>query len=176
MTTNTGTPPAPEQMADRLAINDILNLHSRGLDRLDKDIVQLAYWPEADVDYGAYKGNAHTFAELVVQALAGQYELTRHSLSNTLIDFSENGARSESSVSAAHLLVGGQEELLFYGRYLDQLEKRNGQWKMIHRQVVMDWSKRMQVVDERDSEAFIDLPKGADLTNDPLYAFLGSVN
>ncbi len=86
MTADTGITPTPEQIADRLAIQDVLHLHSRGLDRLDKDAIQCAYWPEAEVDYGSYKGSAHVFAELVVGALGQTYELTRHCLSNTLVN------------------------------------------------------------------------------------------
>lgn len=174
MTDQTGSIPSPEQVADRLAIQDVLHLHSRGLDRLDQTAIQCAYWPEAEVDYGSYKGSAHVFAELVVGALGGQYELTRHSLSNTMITFSGNIARCESSVHAGHLLLGAEEELLFYGRYLDQLEKRGKYWKILHRQVVVEWSKRLAVQDERNSEAFAELAKGAHMDNDPLYSFLTS--
>lgn len=126
------------------------------------------------MDYGSFKGSAHQFAELVVGALGETYELTRHSLGNTLIAFSGDTARCESSVTAAHLLKGAEQEMLFYGRYLDRLERRNGQWKILHRQVVMDWSRRCAVQDERDSAAFADLAKGAHLDRDPLYPFLNS--
>ena len=174
MATDIGITPTLEQVADRLAIQDVLHLHCRGLDRLDKSAIESAYWPDAEVDYGSYKGSAHIFAGLVVGALGQAYELTRHSLSNTLVTFSNNRAWSESSVHAAHLLQGAREEMLFYGRYLDKLEKRDGQWKILHRQVVIDWSKRLQVEDERDGEAFGALAKGAHLDTDPLYPFLRS--
>ena len=160
------------QTADRLAIAETLYLHSRGLDRLDAAVIRDAYWPESEVDYGSYKGNAHVFAELVIGALSQQYELTRHSLSNTLIELSGSSALCESYVHAGHLLPGAKEELLFYGRYLDKMEKRSSQWKILHRQVVVDWIKRHPVVDERDSDAFDALAKGARQDSDPLYSFL----
>jgi hypothetical protein len=172
MTADTGITSTPTQLADRIAIQDVLHLHCRGLDRLDKEAIQCAYWPEAEVDYGSYKGSAQVFAELVVGALGQAYELTRHSISNTLVNLTGHLARCESSVHAAHLLMGAREELLFYGRYLDRLEKRQGQWKILHRQVVMDWSKRLPVQDERNGEAFADLAKGAHVGIDPLYPFL----
>jgi hypothetical protein len=174
MTADTGITLTSEQLADRLLIHDVLHLHSRGLDRLDKSAIQCAYWPEAEVDYGSYKGSAQVFAELVVGALGQTYELTRHCLSNTLVNLAGNSAWSESCVNAGHLLPGAREELLFYGRYLDKLEKRDGQWKILHRQVVMDWSKRLPVQDERSGEAFAALAKGAHFDTDPLYPFLQS--
>ena len=174
MPATTGQIPDLREIADRLAITEVLNIHSRGLDRLDAQAIQSAYWPDAEVDYGSYKGGAQQFAELVVSALGDSYELTRHCLDNTVIVFSGNTARAESSVTAAHLLPGSAQEMLFYGRYLDQLEQREGHWKIQHRQVVMDWSKRLQVVDERQSEAFSALAKGGHLDTDPLYPFLNA--
>ena len=172
MTTEAGTVPGPERVADRMAVEDILYLHCRGLDRLDKEAIQASYWQDATVDYGSFKGEASVFAELVVGALGESYALTRHCLSNTLVAFSADSAKAESCVTAAHLLPDATEEMLFYGRYLDKLAKRNGQWKILHRQVVMDWGKRLVVQDERKSEAFTDMSKGAHLDSDPLYPFL----
>ncbi len=141
---------------------------------MDSTAIQCAYWPDAEVDYGRYKGSAHVFAELVVGALGEQYELTRHTLSNTLIVFKGHKAVCETSVNAGHLLRGAEEEMLFYGRYLDTLEKRDGRWKIFHRQVVMDWSKKLPVQDERSTAAFVDLAKGGHRESDPLYMFLNS--
>ena len=172
MNSDYGTCPAPAELADRLAILDILALHSRGLDRCDSDTLSQCYWPEGEVDYGSYKGPAQPFTQLVTQVLAEQYELTRHGLGNHVIEIAGDRARCETCVSAGHLLPGGAEELHFFGRYLDRLEKRGDCWKILHRQVVMDWSKRIPVVDERDSEAFAALSKGRHAPTDPLYPFL----
>ena len=172
MTAESGMIPDAEEVANRLAIADVLNLHSRGIDRLDREAIQCAYWQDAEVDYGSYKGSAHVFADLVVGALGETYELTRHCLCNTLIEFCGNTALSETSVTAGHLLKGAEEEMLFYGRYLDTLEKRDGRWKISYRQVVMDWSKQIPVQDQRSSTAFFDLAKGAHIDSDPLYSFL----
>jgi hypothetical protein len=174
MATTIGSTPSAQDMADRLAIQDILSSHCRGLDRLEEPLLQSCYWPDAEVDYGSYKGPAPQFAALVVPALQDSYELTRHCLGNTSIAFDDcgNQARSECYVEAAHLLQGAREEMLFSGRYLDRLEKRDGQWKLLHRQVVIDWSRRQPVVDERGSEAFIDLARGGHGSADPSHTFL----
>lgn len=170
-----GSPPSPAETADRLAITDILHLHSRGLDRLDIAALQHAYWPDAEVDYGVFKGPAHDFAPLVVGALESGYALTRHSLSNISIATSGDDARSEAWVHAAHLLPDASEELLFYGRYLDRLARREGQWKILHRTVVVEWIKRHAVVDERESDAFSALTRGTRGDSDPLYAHFASL-
>ena len=173
MTSEIGKPPGGDELADRLAIQDILGSHCRGLDRRDEALLKACYWPDATVDYGSYRGPAQAFAELVLPALAARYELTRHCLANTLVAFQHSGALVESYVSASHLLHGAEREMLFEGRYLDTLEQRDGRWKLQHRQVVMDWSRHQGVADERDSEAFADMAKSGHTRGDPLYALLG---
>jgi len=167
-----GKTPNVEELADRLAIQEVLFTHSRGIDRLDQTAIEAAYWPEAQVAYGAFDGRAHDFAAMVVQVLRAGFELTQHAVSNTLITFFGDQARSESYVSAYHLLNGAEGEMFFSGRYLDVHEKRGDCWKMLHRQVVMDWSREWSVVDEREGPAFAGLAKGARLESDPLYDFL----
>ena len=161
-----------EEVIARSAIQEILHAHSRGIDRLDQGCIEACYWPDAEVAYGSFEGEAQQFAALVIPALASQYELTQHRVTNTLISFASPRPKSESYVSAYHLLKGGEEELFFSGRYLDIHEVRNNRWKMIHRRVVMDWSRRLEVVDERRADGFAGLAKGAHLDRDPLFDFL----
>ena len=174
MTTIPGAPPPPGEIADRQAIADILHLHCRGLDRLDRAVLQSCYWPDAEVDYGDYVGPARDFAELVITALADSYELTRHLVSNTLVDLQAPRARCESYVSADHLLPGAAREMCFGGRYLDLMEQRDGQWRLLHRRVVMDWAKTRELEDLRNSKAFATLARGGHGRADPLHDLLTS--
>ncbi len=161
---------APDELANRLAITEILHSHCRGLDRSDADCLKGVYWPEAEVDYGAFKGSAHQFADLVIMALTEHYESTQHSITNTLIQFEGDAtAKTESYVTARHLIATGSDEMVFSKRYLDRLERRGDCWKLIHRQVVMDWSRTHAVVDEREGEAFAALSKGNHGLTDPSF-------
>lgn len=174
MNVDTGTLADIAALQNQLAIQQVIFSHSRGLDRLDPGLIKSCYWPEAEVDYGAFKGNAHQFSELVVEALPASYELTQHQLGNTLIEISGKLAKAESYVTAYHLLQGAKEEMVFSGRYLDKLERRGDCWKIIQRSVVMDWSRNQAVDDQRNSEAFAALQKGQHRDRDPLSDFLKS--
>ncbi|MCB1696146.1 MAG: nuclear transport factor 2 family protein [Pseudomonadales bacterium] len=172
MSADIGAVPGAQVTAHREAIREVLAVHSRGLDRNEAALIKSAYWPEAEVDYGAFKGPAHQFADLVGPALAAAYELTQHLLGQTFIAVDGNRACTETYVHARHLLHGAGEELAFAGRYLDQLELRQGHWKILHRLVVMDWSLRQPVRDERRGEAFGALAKGSANREDPSHALL----
>lgn len=174
-TSTLGIPLDPAQVADRVAITELLYCHSRALDRLDAGLMKAVYWEDADVDYGGFKGRAHDFADHVMKALAAQYQLTQHRISNTL--FSQIKAKrihTESYCFAKHLSVSGDQEMLYTGRYLDQFEKRDSRWGFIHRRVVMDWSRRFDVTDERQQGSFAALTKGDNTEHDPSFLHLAS--
>ena len=174
MLDNLGSPPDSIELADRLAILDILAGHSRGLDRLDLDLLRAVYWEDAQVDYGFFKGLAHEFAGLVVGALSGGYELTQHVLGNSLVDLDGDAARVETLVTAWHLEPGAEREMMSTGRYLDKLEKRAGTWKLSHRLVLIDWVRRYDITNEREDEQFDALGKGRHDREDPSYTHFSS--
>jgi len=162
-------------MGARLAIVELLNCHSRALDRLDASLMKAVYWPSATVDYGGFKGEAHVFADLVMGALAGQYQLTQHRVTNTVFEFlSDQQAATESLVFAKHLLLDGSSEMVFSGRYLDRFECEGSNWKFKFRRVVMDWSRRRDVVDERAEGSFAALTKGLNNQQDASWHHLAS--
>ncbi|MFK8050175.1 MAG: nuclear transport factor 2 family protein [Halioglobus sp.] len=162
------------ELQNQLAIQQVIFTHCRGLDRLDAATLLSCYWPDAEVDYGSFKGPADTFCNLVVEALPASYELTQHKVGNTLVDISASVARAETYVTAYHLLLGAQQEMVFSGRYLDRLEMRDDCWKILHRTVVIDWSRNHVVKDERESEAFAAMQKGGVGDKDPLPTFLNN--
>jgi len=161
-----GRVPDLTELAHRSAITELLSSHSRCLDRLDAVGLKQLYWPESQVDYGGFKGAAHEFADIVMVALQKQYQLTQHRVSNTLVRFEDEVAYAESYVFAKHLSRGGDSEMVFSGRYLDQFELRDPFWKFTHRHVVMDWCRRWPVQDERDSPSFQAMTKGSQDASD----------
>jgi hypothetical protein len=174
MKSEPGRVPSTSELAHRAAIEEVLSCHSRGLDRLDAVLLASCYWQEAEVDYGTFKGSAQEFAAQVVPALEAQYQLTQHTLSNSIIVLGDDEARIESCVTAFHLSKDAREDLVYSGRYLDRCNRRQNQWKISHRQVVMDWCRRLPVEDERDSNTFAALAKGGHRGSDPSYPFFAT--
>ena len=157
---------------DIQTIKQVIATHSRGIDRLDNKILQSAYWEDAEVDYGEFKGLAYEFIDLVIPALREIYLLTQHKVSNTLITLKGDIALSETYVTAYHLSIDEKTEMTFLGRYLDKMEKRENKWRILHRKVVMDWNQYRSADHDREEEKFINMSKGSTNKNDPLYSFL----
>lgn len=174
MSHETGKVPDLAEVADRLAIFDVLAQHSRGVDRVDVAVLKSAYWPDATVAYGGFNGSAHEFCEILPGAIQG-YKATQHAVSNIAIAISGDDARVESYCTAYHYaeVQGGPDrEMTYIGRYLDRMQKRAGTWKILHRIVVMTWNQNFDASAVWAGPPIEGLAVGARGPDDPLYAFL----
>jgi hypothetical protein len=146
-------------LADRLAIQDCLVRYSRGIDRLDEDLIRSAYWEDSTDDHGNYRGNGHEFAAFAVPRLRRAFETTHHVLSNSTVDLDGDRAHVETYVQALHVHhpdeQGHRRTFLFGGRYVDRMERRGAEWRIADRVVVRDWS-RVDVVTDDIEDAWRD--------------------
>jgi hypothetical protein len=171
----TGAVPDPGETADRLAILEVLTMHSRGIDRASTDMLKSCYWPEADVDYGGYKGPAHAFCEVLPDAIK-RYQNTQHQISNTHMEFHGDTALVETYVTAHHYLAvdtGEDTEMTYIGRYLDRMEKRENTWKIRFRKIVMTWHQYGSATgDEEANPSLKPIARASHDADDPLFEFL----
>ena len=131
-----------QRLIDRSEIEDVIQRYSRTLDWLDRDGQTGCYWPDAHIEYGFFTGKAEDFLPVVMQT---ESNLARrwHMLSQPLIRF-----RSETSASSEcyGIFGGGRTQDdgsiagdLIGGRYLDEWEKRGGEWRISARKYILDW-------------------------------------
>ena len=169
----TGRVREPSFIADQLAIQDVLFKHCRGVDRADEALLKSAYWPDAEVAYGAFDGNAHEFCAMLAVGIQ-RYRATHHQVSNLLVDIDGDQAVAESYVTAYHYLPGEDgapdTEMTYFGRYVDHLQRRGGVWKMQFRRVVMDWNQNMSTTADFSGPTLGNLARSGRKPDDPLYA------
>lgn len=170
-----GRVPDAAEVADRLAIMAVLSMHSRGIDRASTEMLQSCYWPDAEVDYGGYKGGAHAFCEMLPNGIK-RYQNTQHQISNTHIEFQGTLAKVETYVTAHHYLAdeeGNDTEMTYIGRYLDQMEKRDDCWKISFRKIVMTWHQYgPATADEEANPSLKPISRASHDADDPLFEFL----
>ena len=167
----TGRVPDAMEIADRLAIEDVLTKHSRAVDRADGELLKSAYWPDAEVAYGSFNGHAHEFCEMLPDAIR-KYAATQHSVTNVAIDFKGDDAVVESYVTAYHYRAADNDadsEMTYIGRYVDHMHKRGATWKIMFRRVVMDWNQNTSASAVLDKPPFNGLARGKRVPDDPLY-------
>lgn len=169
----TGQIPDVKTLTDRLAIYDVLVRHSRGVDRGDAGILRSAYWPDAEVAYGAFDGSAQVFCERLPKMMR-VFKWTHHAIGNVAIDIDGADARVETYVVARHYIAepAGDREMTVFGRYLDRMQRRGDAWKIAHRRVLMDWNQHAAASAKWQGAPFEGLARGTRDATDPLYAHL----
>lgn len=156
-------------------INEALLSYSRGIDRLRPKEVIAAFHNGALLHgYAPEPMPVERFAEYAVQSLGKKYVATQHRMSNTRIQFTDNGASAlvETYVEASHAEPpaddGTQRLLTFAGRYIDRCTPDDsGTWKIAIRTLRNDWSK-VETITEPMQGAWVASGRGE--AADPILA------
>ena len=140
------------RLSDRQEIFDCLHRYNRGLDRLDTDSVMSAYFPDADDHHGSFRGTPAQFTDWVMGHML-EWDSSLHILDLNNLTIDGDSADSECYVLFTqrradhdHLDFGG-------ARYLDHLERRDGEWRIAQRTLVVDWTARADLTTLPDTAA-----------------------
>lgn len=127
-------------LKDRQQIHDTYLRYMRGFDRNDVELMRSAFWPDVQINYGA---QSNTFEEFVTRHLnlhTSQLAVWGHLLTNETVDLDGDVAHVETYVTA--LWMPKDEKSFAYGkpivggRYIDRVERRNGEWRIAMREFV----------------------------------------
>ncbi|MGF7236372.1 MAG: nuclear transport factor 2 family protein [Frankia sp.] len=135
-----------ELLLERQDIHDCLTRFSRGMDRFDRELFLSAFHPDAEIAAGPFVGNpAALYDWAAPMHEQGQYA-THHNLLNLTVDIDGDVAHTE----LYYLFVGRNRDdsnWIAGGRYIDRLEKRNGEWKIALRTNAIEWSGLVPTMD-----------------------------
>jgi hypothetical protein len=131
-----------DSLLAKQSIYELACKYSRGLDRLDPELLRSVFFEDAFCEYGFYNGPPSEFIDFAMQALGG-HESNHHMVGNALIDVEGDEAFGEIYFQAYHKTrsESGFEDLIIAGRYIDRYEKRDGVWKIAYRSERNDWSR-----------------------------------
>lgn len=130
-----------EELLDKQKLHENMMLYCRGQDRKDIDLMKSTYWPDSTDDHGSFVGNGHDFCEWAYnnQRISGHSAL--HHCGNTLIELNGYHAKRETVFMYVMVQPNTKQTFVIGGRYRDLCEKRAGQWKVLRRVCIWDWSQ-----------------------------------
>jgi hypothetical protein len=118
----------------------------RGFDRNDVELMRSAFWPDAQINY---RDQVNTFDEFVQRHLVPHTEQLNawgHLLTNETVEVLGDVAHCETYVTALFVLRPGAKwyefrrderlPLIIAGRYVDRLDRRDGDWRISVREFV----------------------------------------
>ena len=134
---------ALRHLIDRQAIVECVHRYARGIDRADDELVASAYHPDAMEDHGAYIGDLDGLLSFLTMAHAS-FDGYQRFVTNTTVDLDGDTAHAESYYLCVLRRDAKGSMLANGGRYVDRLERRDGEWRILRRVVVMDWEGRIE--------------------------------
>lgn len=121
---------AKEQITERLLG------YARGVDRLDRELMSEAFHPGAEFDYGEmFRGTGEGFSDFILE-VHPPMETHTHHLSNIRVAVDGDRADSEAYVIVrmrTRSADGTAHETAAHGRYVDEWERRDGDWRISRR-------------------------------------------
>lgn len=123
----------------RDAIRQLITAYCRAADRADAELMRSIFWEDATVISGVVNGNGADFAAGVTEYVLENLDCSFHSIANEWIEVAGDHAVGEHYVIAHNRSAGN--ETLTGGRYIDSYARRGGQWKILSRSFVCDWTQ-----------------------------------
>jgi hypothetical protein len=128
-----------QALLDRQDILDCLIRFSRGMDRFDRDVFLSAFHHDAVIAAGPFVGGPVELYDWASKLHDMGQTATHHNLLNHTCDIQGDVAHTETY----YLFVGRNRDdsnWIAGGRYIDRLERRDGQWKIALRTNAIEWS------------------------------------
>ena len=132
-----------DDLLARAEIGDVLQRYVRGIDRVDLEQVAACYHPGAWDDHNQFRGPATDFVAWLDGRL-GRHAATTHFLSEPLVRRTADDVSQVDTYCVVHQMSppddAGRPTVTVEGlRYLDRFERRDGEWRIAHRKVAVDW-------------------------------------
>ncbi|WP_340314529.1 nuclear transport factor 2 family protein [Rhizorhabdus argentea] len=130
---------AIDAMLAKEALRDLAVRYARAVDRRDLELLRSVYHDGATDEHGlVYSGPASGFVDRFMELMLG-FELTAHFICNASYRVAGHRADGELYFLAYHRTLGDDpKHVMVSGRYLDNYERRRGEWRIAQRKLVWD--------------------------------------
>lgn len=167
-----------QRLLDKDDLHDLMYRYARGVDRFDKELVRTCFWPDATAVFplsrdAVFRGTYNDYLEIDAASWE-PYTAQQHYLCNQLCEIDGNQARAETYQFSFYWTIPGIDPTLNSqnsGRYIDRYERREGTWRIIHREFIRNFSFPIR------PEGFPSLDNGWPMSfqshDDPAYRKLG---
>jgi hypothetical protein len=136
----------PKTIDDVIAESEIKDVHiryCRANDRRDEELMRSCFHPDAVIelheplDVDAFIALGHKMLSL--------YTVTWHNTGNQLVEVDGDAAWAEHYTISSHRIAasesGPERDFVASGRYIDRMEKRDGEWRIARRLMLLDFNR-----------------------------------
>jgi hypothetical protein len=167
---------ALQVLLDKQSISEVLIRYARACDRADEQMLRSCFHPDSVHRHGRFSGSSSDFVDFAMKIILG-VKLEKHLMTNFLIEIDGDVAMSECYYTAYHRQpnkeTGVDEDFFQGGRFIDRLERRNGEWRIASRIGLIDY-ERFDPVTERNVQKLPPTARSQRYPDDELYRALPS--
>ncbi len=125
-------------LMDRTAIADCIARHARGCDRHDVDLINAAYHSDGIDEHGKVLNIGVEYGEWANNTHATTSQVHTHNITTHTCEIDGDTAHAESYAIVVLLSLDGRMAQFISGRYIDRLERRDGQWRIAVRRSTVE--------------------------------------
>lgn len=125
-------------LKDRQDILDCITREARGRDRQDEELTRGCWWPDGFDEHGPMITAAPDYPVRANMGHAMFFSATSHNITNHLCEIDGDVATCETYVVGGLLSADGMTCKIAPGRYIDRMERRNGEWRILQRRTTVD--------------------------------------
>jgi hypothetical protein len=133
-----------EHLLDEAAIKEVHIRYCRAADRVDNVALRACFHPHAIADYGHGVWNLDEYMEHAT-AMMANFIATTHNTGNQLVEVDGDSAWAEHYAVATHRWPydenGETRDMIAGIRYVDRMERIDGEWRIARRVMVLDWHR-----------------------------------
>ena len=163
-----------QQLIDHFDIREVIEAYVHACDRADAAALAEVYFDDSWDDHGPFKCNGKQFAVDCTNSLIENWSMCGHLLGQSRIKVTGDSAGAETYLYSTLTREDGDRTMLdtFVGRYIDQFERVDGQWRIRNRRCICDWSGSSPLTEDftKGRSLFI---QGARSQDDLSYEVLG---
>lgn len=156
--------PRLQEMLDHYEIRKVLAEYCHACDRADGAMMAACYTGDDSFDdHGTVKASGPEYVRVMMDRIVERTEAMAHILGQSLIEVEGDSAGAETFFIGFFKLPGADGEPArmnqLVGRFVDRLERIEGQWRIRHRTCVRDTSLTVPI--ERDDYAAFGFVEGS---------------
>ena len=127
-----------QDLLDRQAILECIKRNSRGNDRFDVEMITGSYHDDGVHELGERRISGREYGEHANHAHATLFEVTMHNVAMHSCEIDGDVAHAESYNTGLFIDKGGETGRILAGRYIDRLERRDGEWRIVLRRATVE--------------------------------------
>jgi SnoaL-like domain len=125
-------------LMDRTEILDCVSRHARGSDRHDIDLITSAYHDDGVDEHGHAVNQGPKYGEWANTTHAETSRVHTHNITTHTCEIDGDTAHAESYAIVVLIGADTKNAQFITGRYIDRLERRDGQWRIAVRRSTVE--------------------------------------